>query len=106
MFRSTVRQGRMGELLEDDAAIVPGALHRSAVHQHGAAGGPEQAGQDAEQRGLAAPARPDHREELALGDVEVEAVERQHALAGEGIDVLVTESSEGDLGGHGLRAPA
>src|SRR2546422_513409 len=98
--------GQDGELLEDDAAIGAGALHRPAVHQDGAARGPEQAGQDAEQGGFAAPARPDHREELALSHVEVEAVEGQHPLAREGIDVLVTEPGEHDLGGHALRAPS
>ena len=61
-----------GELLEDDAAVAAGPGHRPAVDEHAAAGGGDETGQDAQQRGLAAPARPHHGDELAVGDVELD----------------------------------
>jgi len=68
--------GQDGELLKDDAAVAPRALHGTAVHEHGAARGRQQPGQDSQQRGFPAAARPDHGEELALRHVEVEPIER------------------------------
>jgi hypothetical protein len=45
----------------------------------GAAGRPVEAGDQFEQRGLAAPRRPQQRDELAGGDLEIEALDRHHA---------------------------
>ena len=80
------RQDR--EFLEDDPAIRAGPFHRPAVEQHVPTRGRDEAGDDREQRALAAPARPDDGEQLALRDVEVDAVERHDPLAGIGVDVL------------------
>ena len=104
MFRSHGAPGQDGELLKDDAAIAGRARSTGRPSSRTSPrGGRDEAGQDAEQRGLAAAARPDQREELAFGDVEVDAVERDHALARERVDVLVAEAPKGDLGGHGRR---
>ena len=50
-----------------------------SVHVHDAGGGAVQATQEVQDRGLARAARPDDRQELAAGDVQVDAAERDDA---------------------------
>jgi hypothetical protein len=55
-----------------------GVPHRLPVDQERAAGGGLEAADQVEGDGLAAAARPQQREELALADLEVDAVQRHH----------------------------
>src|SRR5262249_18888329 len=105
MFRSTVRHGMMANSWKT-TPVGPGAGHRAAVHQHRPPGRPDQPGQDAEERALAAAARADHGQELPLLDLQLDAVQRHHPLAGEGVDVLVPEPVDRDLRAHAARPPA
>ena len=56
---------------------MPGPAIALAVDQHLAVGR-EEAADDVEQRALAAAGRTDDRDELALGDREIDASEREH----------------------------
>ncbi len=57
-------------LLEHEAAVAAGAVHHMAVEPDGAAVEPDQALDDAQQRGLAAAAFADQRDDLVLVDRE------------------------------------
>src|SRR5262249_8210089 len=65
---------------EDGVALEDHRIHRALrmgrLDLDGAGGDRFEAGKDAQQRGLAAPARPDDHEELAVGDVDRDAVDR------------------------------
>src|SRR4029077_14112280 len=63
-------------VLEHEAAVAAGLLDRAAVEQHLARTGMFEAGDDAQERRLAAAARPDARDELAALDVEADAAQR------------------------------
>src|SRR6185312_16708655 len=62
--------------LEDEAAIGAGVGHHTAVEAHRPAARRLEAGDDAQQRGLAAAARPDDGDELAGADREVDGAQR------------------------------
>ena len=68
--------GEQVGLLEDDPALQGRLLDRDATPQRPPLRGRDEAGQDPQQRGLAAAGRPHEGDELAGGDVEVDAVER------------------------------
>ena len=67
----------LGEVLEHDAAVHAAPGHRLAADADLAAGGREEAGDDVEQRGLAAAAGADEAEELGLLDVEARRARRR-----------------------------
>ena len=67
-----------GGFLEHHQPMPPGSLDRQAIGEHVAAVRPRQAGDDVEQRGLAAAAGADDADELARADVERNVVERLH----------------------------
>ena len=69
------------ELLEHHGARRRRLLHAPARHEHGALGRGLEAMQDAQQRGLAAPARADDRDELAGADFEANVAQRHHVVA-------------------------
>ena len=73
------REGRV--VLEDDAdARRNRALHRAAFERHGAAARQRQAGDDVEQRRLAATRGSDDGKEFALAKLEVQGSERVDAV--------------------------
>ena len=63
-------------VLEHKAAVGAGLAHGAAVEQHFAGRRVFEAGDDAQERGLAAAARPDHGNEFAALDVEIDAAQR------------------------------
>ena len=63
-------------VLKDEAAVVARPAQRLAVEQDGAGGGGLEPRHHAQKRGLAAAARPDHGDELALLDRDVDAAQR------------------------------
>ena len=72
-----VREQRV--VLEHDAGAAARRrqmVDRFAVEQHAAFALRDEAGDDAQQRRLAAAARPEQRDELAAGKVELDAVDR------------------------------
>ena len=74
MFAATVRHGQQTRLLEGDAVVLvaAGAVGRLAEDLDRAAGGRVEVGDEPHQRRLAAPGRPDERDELALADRQVD----------------------------------
>ena len=62
--------------LEDDADVAARSVDRPLPQPHVAGRAPEDAGEDLEQRALAAPARADDGHELAVADVEAHVLER------------------------------
>ncbi|CAA9321894.1 MAG: hypothetical protein AVDCRST_MAG40-1504, partial [uncultured Gemmatimonadaceae bacterium] len=103
-------------LLVDDADLRPQAVegqvaHVAAVEQHAAAGGVVEARQEAEQRALARPRRPDHRHAGAGGRVEGDVAQRAapaHVAEGDVLDGdragrAVDRHGPGALGDLGLR---
>jgi hypothetical protein len=68
-------------ILEDDADVAAGAVDGPPAQVHAAGGARQEAGQDLEERGLAAARLAHDRDELALGDVERDAAERAHERA-------------------------
>src|SRR5580700_8475134 len=79
--------GEAGVLLEDDANTFGDfAADRLAFERHRARGRPLQAGEHFEERRLAAARRPDHGEELALAQVQIDRPERvdRRLIAGAG----------------------
>jgi hypothetical protein len=74
LLRRQPREQRVA--LEDHAAVATGCEDLLAGDEHLSLGLLLQAGDDREQRRLAAAAGADHGHELLLGDVEVDAVER------------------------------
>jgi hypothetical protein len=87
------------EALEDDAAVGAGAGDRLAGDRDGAGLHRQEAPEQIEQRALAAAARAQQRQELALLDLERNALERQHRLAA-GRAISVAHLAEGDSGFH------
>src|ERR1700693_5025932 len=63
-------------VLEHKAAVAAGLAHGAAVEQHLARGRALETGDDAQERGLAAAARPDHGNEFAALDRETDAAQR------------------------------
>ena len=92
--------------LEDDAvvAIEPRPPRGLAVHRDLAAGGLDDVADDAQERRLPAPGRPDQGDELALADLEVDALQRRHLPLGEDL----RDALEGDdrFGAHTRRSGA
>src|SRR6185503_13291791 len=74
------RQERRARVLEEHDAILARAAHRRALEVHAAAARLLEAGEDIEQRRLAAARGAEQAEELALRDFEIDAVEREVAL--------------------------
>ena len=62
--------------LEHHAAVGAGRLDAPAVEQHLAGGRPVEAGDDAQQRALAAARRAEDGDEVVLGDLEVGRAQR------------------------------
>ena len=73
---NTVRHGKQAVVLKHKAAIAARLAHDAAVEQHFARGRLFEAGDDAQERGLAAAARSDDRDELAAIDGQVDAAQR------------------------------
>ena len=69
------------ELLEHHGARRRRLLHALARHEHGALGRGLEAMQDAQQRGLAAPARADDGDELAGADFEANVAQHHQVVA-------------------------
>ena len=74
--------GEQGRLLEEHRAVGAWAGHRPAVHEHLAARRALETRDDAQDRGLPAPARSDQADELASLDIEGEVLEGGDTLAG------------------------
>ena len=72
--------GKQRIFLEHDAAVRPRRPDRLAVEPQVAARRLLEAGDDVEQGGLSATARAEDGEELVVGDVEIDAVERDDFL--------------------------
>ena len=90
----TPRQDR--QLLEHHAALAARPAYRLAVAQDGAFGGPDEAGQRLEERGLAAAAGAYQRNELAGANGEVDMVGRLYGAVG-GLEEM-PEAGDDDLG--------
>jgi hypothetical protein len=88
---NTLRHGSRLSL-EHEAAVAAGAAHRAAVEQDVAGTCRFQPGDDAQQRGLAAAARADEGDELAMGDVGIDIA--QHLEVAEAL----AECPDGELG--------
>src|SRR5262249_55597797 len=67
--------------LEDEDVPGIGAAHWLALHEHLAARGLEEAGDDVQESGLAAAGRPDEADELAGPDLDVNALQDAGPLA-------------------------
>ena len=63
-------------MLEDDPDIGKGLAHNGVTYANGPAAHQRETRDQLEQRGLAAAARPNQRDELVLGDVERDALDR------------------------------
>ena len=68
------RQQAVG--LKHETAVAARAAHRAPVEQHVARACRLEPGHDAQERGLAAAGRADHRDELALLDGEIDLLQR------------------------------
>jgi hypothetical protein len=69
-------------LLKDEAAVAPGAGDDVSVDQNAAGVEPHQALDDPQQRGLAAAAFPDERDDLVIADIECQVPQdRQQRIA-------------------------
>src|SRR6202030_4376253 len=68
--------GKQRELLKHDGAVGPGAAHAAAIDADRPSGRKLEAGDQAQAGGLAAARWPDDRDELAVGDDEVDPLER------------------------------
>src|SRR5262249_50450969 len=73
--------GKQRVLLEHDAAVARRARNRAPVEQDTAAGRKRQSAEQIKQRGLAATARPDQRQELAGANIERNVLQRSQAVA-------------------------
>ena len=99
-----LRHGHMGEqgvVLEhgvDVALIGRHAGHGAAVDQHLARGRLLEAGDQPQAGGLARARRPQHGEELAVGDVEADVVDGPH------LAVVPADLAEGDGARRGFSA--
>ena len=91
--------GKQCILLEDDATLGAGSAHVLAVDQDAAGGGQREAGRDIHRGRLAAARGADDGHELAVGDVEREAVERDEARA-VGRDEVPADLLERDFRDH------
>ena len=92
-----VEHGAPGEehgRLEDDADVAPRAADRRPAEIGPALRRRDEAGEDLEERRLAAARGPHHGDELPLGHAEVDVVQRQHRAA-RGL-VLLAEPLDGD----------
>src|SRR5213080_1309884 len=69
-------------LLEHDAAVRTGSRDGTAVDQHLAGGRTEKAGDDVQQRRLAAAGGTEQADELVLGDVDIDVEQRRRLTAG------------------------
>src|SRR5438105_13468478 len=77
--------GKQHRLLEDDADVASRTVDERAAQARLAGGGWQDAGQDLQQRRLAAAGGTDHRHELALGHVEGRAIERGDPAVARGV---------------------
>ena len=76
--------GQQRRLLEHHADLGRRAVDALVRQREGAGVGAVEAGEQAQQRALAAARRPDQADEFAVAHRHVEMVERQHRLAGHG----------------------
>src|SRR5882757_3936958 len=67
-------------MLEHHAAVMPTAFDHDAVHGDLPAARIFEPHRDAQRGGLAAAARADQRDDLAVADLEVQVIERRHGL--------------------------
>src|SRR5262245_8610186 len=67
--------------LEHHAAVGAGLAHRHAVQGDAAGGRPVEPGDEAQQRRLAAARRPEHGDEVVVGDLEADRLERTRQLS-------------------------
>ena len=81
------------EILEHERALGAGAVDRLAFDQDLAGIARDQAGDDLEQRGLAAAARTEQGRELALGERQVDVAQRLDAVVVGLADVLDFDES-------------
>ena len=72
--------GEEGEVLEHHAAVGTGTVHLAAVEAHRPAIARHEAAQDVEEGALAAAARADDGDELAVPDAQTEIVDRLDAV--------------------------
>ena len=80
-LRSTVAQGISAKSWKTKARSGPGPADRPAVDQHLAGGRRQQAGDDLQERGLAAARGAEQRGQLAARKVDADVVERLHVAA-------------------------
>jgi hypothetical protein len=66
--------------LEHDAAVRTRSFHQAPPQPDGSGSGLQEAAYEIEQRALAAAARSDDGDEFALGDIEIDELERAHRL--------------------------
>src|SRR5262245_5897594 len=92
-----------GELLKDHAAIRSRSGYFTAVEQYRPACFWEEPSQYVQQGCLAASAWADHRQKLPVFYLEINTVQRHHALPGERIDVLVPQSPNRNFRCHIVR---
>src|SRR5215510_9839786 len=92
-----------GELLKDHAAIRSRSGYFTAVEQYRPACFWEEPSQYVQQGCLAASAWADHRQKLPIFYLEINTVQRHHALSGERIDVLVPQSPNRNFRRHIVR---
>ena len=84
---SAVRHGKqLGEILEHDAAVHAVAVDLLAADADLAGGRRDEAGDDVEQRGLAAAGRADDADELGGADVEADVLDAGHLAGGRVVD--------------------
>ena len=95
-------------MLEHHAAVMAAPRHPRAVDFHASAGGVIKAHGDAQRRGLAASARPDQGDDLAVFGFHAEAVERAHhpGLASDPQGKVARDLDQADAAHAGLLARA
>jgi hypothetical protein len=92
------------EILKDDRTVRPRAADHRTVHQHAALIRLNQTVDDPEQRGFAATARTDHRDELALRHREAHTIKNRNAndVVLLGLEKGLSNVFDGKLGTHRL----
>src|SRR5215475_15678290 len=67
-------------MLENHASVVPASFDLAPIHDHPSAARGVKTHCDAQRRGLAAAGRADQRDDFAIPDSEVDAIERLHVM--------------------------
>jgi hypothetical protein len=97
--------GKQHRRLEDHADVAAGAVDERAAQPRLAGGGRQDAGEDLEQRGLAAARGADDGHELALGDVERRAVQRHDGAVAGGVRLRQIADRDRFRGNQGHATP-